>query len=69
MSAPSVSQIITGVTLQVTSASTPPTVTQTFNDSATLASLKVGIPTLRLDEVMNKLNELKGVSYSTTLVV
>ena len=32
-------------------------------------SLKVGIPTLRLDEVMNKLNELKGVSYSTTLVV
>ena len=43
MAAPSVSQIITGVTLQVTSASTPPTVTQTFNDSATLASLKVGI--------------------------
>ena len=32
-------------------------------------SLKVGIPTLRLDEVMNKLNDLKGVSYSTTLVV
>jgi hypothetical protein len=32
-------------------------------------SLKVGIPKIRLDEVMNKLNDLKGVSYSTTLVV
>ena len=40
----SVSQIITAVTLNVTSASTPPTVSQTFNDTTTLASLKVGIP-------------------------
>lgn len=32
-------------------------------------SLKVGIPKLRLEEVINKLNDLKGVSYSTVLVV
>ncbi len=32
-------------------------------------SLKVGIPKIRLDEVFNKLNDLKGVSYSTALVV
>jgi len=40
----SVSQIITAVTLNVTSASTPSTVSQTFNDTTTLASLKVGSP-------------------------
>jgi hypothetical protein len=38
----SVSQIITAVTLNVTSAGTPSTVSQTFNDTTTLASLKVG---------------------------
>ncbi|MSP07268.1 MAG: YigZ family protein [Chitinophagaceae bacterium] len=32
-------------------------------------SLKVGIPKIRLDEVMNKLNDLKGVSYATTSAV
>jgi hypothetical protein len=37
-----VSQIITAVTLNVTSAGTPATVSQTFNDPATLASLKLG---------------------------
>jgi hypothetical protein len=43
-STPSVSDIVTAVTLKVTSAGTPSTVEQTFNDPATLASLKVGIP-------------------------
>ena len=41
-STPSVSDIVTAVTLKVTSAGTPSTVEQTFNDPATLASLKVG---------------------------
>lgn len=31
--------------------------------------LHVGIPKIRLNEVVNKLNELQGVSYSTRLVV
>jgi len=43
-STPSVSQIVTAVTLNVTSAGTPSTVSQTYNDPVTLASLKVGIP-------------------------
>jgi hypothetical protein len=37
-SSPSVSQIITAVTLNVTSAGTPSTVSQTYNDPVTLAS-------------------------------
>jgi hypothetical protein len=37
-----VSQIITAVTLNVTSAGTPSTVSQTFNDTTTLASLQLG---------------------------
>ncbi|MGI9138918.1 MAG: IMPACT family protein [Sediminibacterium sp.] len=32
-------------------------------------SLKVGIPKIRLEEVVNKLNDLQGVTYSTMLVV
>jgi hypothetical protein len=39
---PSAPQSITAVTLNVTSAGTPATVSQTFNDPATLASLKLG---------------------------
>lgn len=31
--------------------------------------LKVGIPKIRLEEVLNKLNDLHGVSFSTSLVV
>jgi hypothetical protein len=41
-STPSVSDIVTAVTLKVTSAGTPSTVEQTFNDTTTLASLNVG---------------------------
>ena len=41
---PSAPQSITAVTLNVTSVGTPATISQTFNDLATLASLKVGIP-------------------------
>jgi hypothetical protein len=69
-STPSVSNIVTAVTLKVTSAGTPSTVEQTFNDPATLASLKVGHNSLSItnSEILSRYATV-GLQCSNVLSV